>query len=214
MTPAIKICGMRETVNIKAAAELMPDLMGFIFYSGSGRFAGEMLNPEMVAKLPSGIRKTGVFVNADFNEIRDTVTKYSLNVVQLHGDESPALCSLIKDTGTQVIKAFSIGKNMSFSSCRDYIACTDYFLFDTMTINHGGSGQKFDWKLLDRYDAGQPFILSGGISPTDIDDIAGITNPSFYGLDLNSRFELEPGVKDIEKLKKFINELRNKYKIL
>jgi phosphoribosylanthranilate isomerase len=214
MTPAIKICGMRETVNIKAAAELMPDLMGFIFYSGSGRFAGEMLNPEMVAKLPSAIRKTGVFVNADFNEIRDTVTKYSLNVVQLHGDESPALCTLIKDTGTQVIKAFSIGENMSFTSCRDYISCTDYFLFDTMTINHGGSGQKFDWQLLDRYDAGQPFILSGGISPTDIDDIAGITNPSFYGLDLNSRFELEPGVKDIEKLKIFINELRNKYKIL
>ena len=160
MTPAIKICGMRETVNIKEAAELMPDLMGFIFYSGSGRFAGEMLNPEMVAKLPSGIRKTGVFVNADFNEIRETVSKYSLNVVQLHGDESPALCSLIKDTGTQVIKAFSIGENMSFSSCRDYIACTDYFLFDTMTINHGGSGQKFDWKLLDRYDAGQPFFLN------------------------------------------------------
>jgi phosphoribosylanthranilate isomerase len=214
MTPAIKICGMRETGNIIAAAELMPDFMGFIFYPGSGRFAGEMLNPEIVAHLPAGIRKTGVFVNAELNEITETVSKYSLNAIQLHGDEPPELCRILRDTGIVVIKAFSIGENMSFSSCRDYISCTDYFLFDTMTINHGGSGQKFDWKLLDRYDAGQPFILSGGISPTDIDNIAGITNPSFYGLDLNSRFELEPGVKDIEKLKKFINELRNKYKIL
>jgi phosphoribosylanthranilate isomerase len=210
MTPAIKICGMRESGNISAAAELMPDLMGFIFHSGSGRFAGEMLNPEIVSNLPAGIRKTGVFVDADFNEIRDTVTKYSLNAVQLHGVEPPELCRLIKDTGTEVIKAFSIGENMSFSFCTEYIACTDYFLFDTLTINHGGSGQKFDWKLLERYEEGHPFILSGGISPTDTDNIACVTNPAFYGLDLNSRFEIEPGLKDIEKLKKFINELRNK----
>jgi phosphoribosylanthranilate isomerase len=214
MTPAIKICGMRETGNITAVAEFIPDLMGFIFYSGSRRFAGEMLNPEVVSNLPAGIRKTGVFVNADFNEIRDTVSKYSLNVVQLHGDEPPALCRLIKDTGIQVIKAFNVGKNMMFPFCKDYTACTDYFLFDTMTINHGGSGQKFDWKLLERYETGHPFFLSGGISPSDIDNIAGITNPSFYGLDLNSRFEIKPGLKDIEKLKKFVNELRNKYKLL
>jgi len=214
MTPAIKICGMRESRNITAAAELMPDLMGFIFYSVSGRFAGDMLNPEIVANLPSCIRKTGVFVNPDFDEISNTVAKYSLNVVQLHGDESPALCSLIKDTGIQVIKAFNIGENMSFSSCMDYIACTDYFLFDAMTLNHGGSGQKFDWKLLDRYEAGHPFILSGGISPEDMENIAGITNPAFYGIDLNSRFEIKPGLKDIERLKKFIDELRYKYKLL
>jgi len=214
MTPAIKICGMRETANILAAAELMPDMMGFIFYSGSRRFAGEMLNPEIVSKLPAGIRKTGVFVNSDFNEIRETIAKYSLNIVQLHGDEPPALCRLIKDTGIEVIKAFNIGENMSFSFCAEYIDCTDYFLFDTMTRYHGGSGQKFDWKLLDRYEVGHPFILSGGISPTDIDNISGITNPAFYGLDLNSRFEINSGLKDIEKLKKFITELRNKYKLL
>jgi phosphoribosylanthranilate isomerase len=214
MTPAIKICGLRETGNIKAAAELLPDFMGFIFYPGSGRFAGEMLNPEIVANLPAGIRKTGVFVNADLDEITETISKYSLNAVQLHGDEPPELCRIIRDTGIAVIKAFRIGENTSFSFCNDYIACTDYFLFDTMTINYGGSGQKFDWKLLERYEAGHPFILSGGISTMDIDNIAGITNPSFYGLDLNSRFEIEPGLKDIEELKKFINELRNKYKLL
>jgi phosphoribosylanthranilate isomerase len=212
MTPAIKICGMRETGNITAAAELMPDMMGFIFYSGSRRFAGEMLNPELLSNLPAAIRKTGVFVNADLNEISNTVAKYSLNAVQLHGDEPPELCRLIKDTGTEVIKAFNIGENMSFSFCNDYIVCTDYFLFDTKTIHHGGSGQKFDWRLLERYEAGHPFILSGGIGPNDMDNIEGITNPAFYGLDLNSRFELEPGVKDIEILKEFIDELRNKYK--
>jgi phosphoribosylanthranilate isomerase len=202
---------MRETDNIVAAAELKPDIMGFIFYPGSPRFAGELLNPEIVSNLPAFISRAGVFVNAEFNEIAETIAKYSLNVVQLHGDESPELCCRIKDTCIQVIKAFNIGENMSFSFCNDYIACTDYFLFDTMTINHGGSGQKFDWKLLERYEAGHPFILSGGISPTDIENIAGVTNPAFYGLDLNSRFEIEPGLKDIEKLKKFITELRNKY---
>ena len=165
MKPVIKICGMRETENIIAAAELKPDIMGFIFYPGSPRFAGELLNPEIVANLPADIRKTGVFVNADFDEITETVAKYSLDIVQLHGDETPELCRRIKDTGIEVIKAFNIRENMSFSFCNDYIACTDYFLFDTMTINHGGSGQKFDWKLLDRYEAGHPFFLSGGISP-------------------------------------------------
>ena len=96
----------------------------------------------------------------------------------------------------------------------DYIACTDYFLFDTKTILHGGSGQKFDWKLLDRYEAGHPFHSQRRDRPDGPDNIECVTNPAFYGLDLNSRFELEPGLKDIEKLKKFINELRNKYKLL
>ena len=114
----------------------------------------------------------------------------------------------------QVIKAFNIEEKYDFIMCTDYIACTDYFLFDTMTINYGGSGQKFNWKLLENYDRGHPFILSGGIGPPDADNISGITNPSFYGIDLNSRFEIQPGLKDIEKLKKFINELRNKYKLL
>jgi phosphoribosylanthranilate isomerase len=211
MMPVIKICGMRETDNIIAAAELKPDIMGFIFYPGSKRFAGALLNPEIVSNLPSGIRKAGVFVNSEFNEIIEIVAKYSLNVVQLHGAEPPELCRLIKDAGIEVIKAFNISESMSFSMCQDYIGCTDYFLFDTMTINYGGSGQKFDWKLLDRYETGHPFILSGGISPRDTDNIGRISNSSFYGIDLNSMFEIEPGFKDIDKLKTFINDLRLKH---
>ena len=208
MSALIKICGMRESDNIKAVAELKPDFMGFIFYPGSPRFAGDILKPEILSSLPWDIRKTGVFVNTEFNDIISDVVKYSLNVVQLHGDESPALCRRIKNYGIQVIKVFNIHERMSFAKCNNFVDCTDYFLFDTMTAHHGGSGQKFDWELIEKYDTGHPFFLSGGIGPMDADQINGITNPFFRGIDINSRFEIRPGLKDTEKLRHFINELR------
>jgi phosphoribosylanthranilate isomerase len=214
MKPVVKICGMREPVNIKAAGGLMPDIMGFIFYKHSPRYAGEQLNPEILAELSPEIRKTGVFVNARFSEISETVEKYSLDMVQLHGEELPELCSQLRSKGIQVIKAFSISESKSFIPCYEYFKVTDYFLFDTMTINHGGSGQKFEWRLLDNFDPGHPFFLSGGIGPMDADKINGIQNPSIYGIDLNSRFETEPGLKDIEMLRKFINAFRDKHKEL
>ena len=214
MNAVIKICGMREPENILAVAELSPDFMGFIFYPGSPRFAGELLKPEILAELAPEIRKTGVFVNEGLSGIIHTVKKYSLDAVQLHGEEPPELCRQIRDMGVQVIKAFRIREISSFTLCSDFINSTDYFLFDTMTINHGGSGQKFDWKLLDSFDPGHPFFLSGGISPTDIDGISRINNSSFYGIDLNSRFEIGPGLKDPEKLKNFTEELRLKHKQL
>jgi phosphoribosylanthranilate isomerase len=214
MNPVIKICGMREYRNILELAELNPDILGFIFYSRSPRFAGELLVPEILANLNPDIKKTGVFVNADLTVISETVQKYSLDIVQLHGIESPELCSRLRYAGITVIKAFNIKESGDFSKCGEYINCTDYFLFDTFTENHGGSGQKFDWNILDKYTLGHPFFLSGGITQNDIDSIAGITNPSLYGIDLNSRFEITPGLKDIEKLKKFIHEFRLKYKSL
>ena len=214
MSPLIKICGMRESDNIKVVAELKPDFMGFIFYSGSSRFAGDMLKPEILSGLPGDIRKTGVFVNAEFNEIISIVGKYSLNAVQLHGDESPLLCHRIKNYGMQVIKVFNISEKMSFAKCSDFIDCTDYFLFDTLTAKHGGSGEKFDWELIEKYDVGHPFFLSGGIGPVDTDQINGITNPFFRGIDINSRFEIRPGLKDTEKLDHFINKLRHYHKLL
>jgi phosphoribosylanthranilate isomerase len=210
MNAVIKICGMRESENIMAAAELQPDFMGFIFYPESPRFAGELLNPQVLSNLPADIRKTGVFVNAEYNKIRETIVKYSLNVVQLHGNESPDLCRRLKETGVLVMKVFNIRDCLSFTMYKDFISCTDYFLFDTMTVSYGGSGQKFDWTMFERHDPGHPFFLSGGIGPQDSDNIIQITNSSFYGIDLNSRFEIKPGFKDIEKLKKFINELRHK----
>ncbi len=214
MNPVIKICGMREPENILAAAQLKPDMMGFIFYPASPRFAGELLKAEVLAELASEIKKTGVFVNAGINEISDKVEKYSLDAVQLHGVETPELCRQVKEKGVKVIKAFSISENNSFENCSAYRECTDFFLFDTMTKNHGGSGQQFDWALLDSYDAGHPYFLSGGISHLDAGRIAGINYDSFHGIDLNSRFEIKPGLKDIEKLKKFIEELRHIHKQL
>jgi phosphoribosylanthranilate isomerase len=209
MSTAIKICGMRDPENILAAAELKPDFLGFIFYPESPRYAGNKLKPEILLRLHSSIKKTGVFVNSDINLILDTVSKFSLDAVQLHGNESPELCSGLKDAGLQVIKAFNTGETIERKMYDDFIECTDYFLFDSKTVNFGGSGQKFDWSLLERNDPGHPFILSGGIGPSDSGRISLIKNNSFHGVDLNSRFEIEPGLKDIEKLKKFINELRD-----
>ena len=214
MSPLIKICGMREPENILAAAQLKPDLLGFIFYQESPRYAGTYLDPVILSNLPIDIRKAGVFVNSDFNIIQDTVAKYSLDVVQLHGNESPELCARIKNSGIQVIKAFNISDTTDPKVFDDFIEYTDYFLFDARSPKFGGSGQKFDWKLLDMMDRGHQFFLSGGISPQDIDNIAAISNQSFHGIDLNSRFEIKPGLKDIEKLEIFINEVKGNKQLI
>jgi len=208
MSLKIKICGMREPENILEVAELKPDLMGFIFYPSSPRYASKISDPEIVARFPPHIIKTGVFVNTDFEVITGTYRKYSLDIVQLHGNETPDACRRLKETGIPVIKAFNIKKSTGFKLCSEFISYTDYFLFDASTSGFGGSGHKFDWKLLDKYNLEHPFFLSGGISPKDVDNILKISNPAFYGIDLNSRFEVSPGLKNIETLKKFISEIR------
>lgn len=208
MNPLIKICGMREAGNILAAAELRPDIMGFIFYPGSHRYAGEMLNPGILLSLPHDIRKAGVFVNAGYHDIKEIVRMYSLDMVQLHGTEKPDLCCRLKDDGIEVIKAFNLKDKEGFLPCSAFKGCTDYFLFDAVTSGFGGSGNKFNWEILGSYDLGQPFFLSGGIAPSDSAEIRSIDNASFYAVDLNSRFEIKPGVKDTDKLKRFIEEIR------
>jgi phosphoribosylanthranilate isomerase len=209
MELAIKICGLRDAGNIMAAAELKPDIMGFIFHQKSPRFAGELLIPDTVSSIPQSISKAGVFVNADYIAIIQTVQKYSLDIVQLHGAEPPELCSRLQESGLRVIKVFNINRATRFRLFSRYIDCTDYFLFDATTKHFGGSGQKFDWNILHSYDLDHHFFLSGGIGPEDATIIKSINNPSFHGVDLNSRFETEPGLKNIEKLKDFINELRH-----
>jgi len=208
MSLMIKICGMREPENIREVAELKPDLMGFIFYSYSSRYATGKLDPEILTRVSPSVKKTGVFVNAGFEEITGTVRKYSLDIVQLHGNETPDICLRLRETGIPVIKAFNITESSGFKLCSEFINCTDYFLFDTVTSDYGGSGNKFDWKILDKYDLDHPFFLSGGITFQDVNKILEITNPAFYGIDLNSRFEIKPGLKNIETLKKFISDIR------
>lgn len=208
MNLKIKICGMREPENIRVVGELKPDLMGFIFFPHSPRYAGQILNQEVLAELPEKIRKTGVFVNEDIETIAGIVRKYSLDIVQLHGNETQDECRKLRDKEIPVIKAFNIKDINSLRLCYEYQSCTDYFLLDTSTPEYGGSGKKFDWKILDEYKLEHPFILSGGISPDDIRNILAINNPSFYGIDINSRFEIKPGIKNIETLKLFISEIR------
>ena len=205
---------MREPGNMLEVANLKPDLMGFIFYPASPRYAAKILNPEILTKFPPCIRKVGVFVNTGFDEINETTRKYSLDMVQLHGDESPEICRRLSEAGVHVIKSFNIKDSNGFKLCAKYISCTNYFLFDASTSKYGGSGNKFDWKILDKYELDHPFFLSGGIAPTDIYNIMEITNPEFYGIDLNSKFEVKAGLKDVKILKKFINDVQNKNKSL
>ncbi len=208
MKPLVKICGMRESENILSVAKLRPDLMGFIFYPRSPRYAAGFLDPDLLSSLGHGIIRTGVFVDADYNDMIVTARQYSLDAVQLHGNESPDLCRQLKNTGLRVIKTFRISDNNSFLQCGEYSSCTDLFLFDTPAATHGGSGLKFDWKLLEGYQQEHPFLLGGGIGPDDAADIQAIDNHFFRGVDLNSRFEISPGTKETGKLRKFINELR------
>jgi phosphoribosylanthranilate isomerase len=209
MNLRIKICGLRDPENIKKIAGIKPDMMGFIFYPGSPRYAGETLKPENLTYLPEQIKRVGVFVNSDPGRIKLTIRQYALDLVQLHGDETPETCQLLNETGISVIKAFNIKDREDFRLFDKYIKCTKYFLFDASTSEYGGSGRKFEWELLDNYDLGHPFILSGGIAPGDDSNIKKITNPSFFGIDINSRFEVRPGLKDVEKLKLFIAGIRN-----
>jgi len=204
----IKVCGLSSEDNIKEVVGLEPDLIGFIFYPPSPRYVVDKVDPLKLTGLGDNVLKTGVFVNADFYEISGIFWKYNLDIVQLHGDESPALCEQLKDTGIKTIKAFSLHEEFDFEIMMDYIPYCKYFLFDTQTKYRGGSGKKFNWEIIRKYELGHPFFLSGGIAPGDAREILSITHPSLAGVDVNSRFEKSPGIKDIGKLKQFFNDLK------
>lgn len=202
----IKVCGLRYPDNIKAVAGLEPGYMGFIFYGPSPRFAGD-LQIEALEGIPSIINKTAVFVNESEEIINEIIDKYDFDFIQLHGDESPAFCKTLRDRAI-VIKAFGVNEDFDFKQLAKYKNKVDMFLFDTKTDQHGGSGKTFDWNILDKYDMEIPFFLSGGISPENIEEVKYINHPKFYGVDLNSKFEVSPGLKDIEKLKKAFNTIK------
>lgn len=199
---AVKICGMKFPENIRAVAALKPDFMGFIFYPKSPRYA-EPLDSDTLNSLPSSIKKIGVFVNEDIERILTLVFKYKLNGVQLHGTENVETCRKLKETGLIVIKAFPIAEAYNFKVISTYEEVCDYFLFDTKTDAYGGSGVKFDWSILDEYQGKTPFLLSGGIAPDDAEAILKIVHPKFAGIDLNSKFEVSPGLKNVELLREF-----------
>lgn len=196
----IKVCGMRDAQNIKEVASLSPDYLGFIFYAPSKRYA-DGIDQELVRALSKAIKKTGVFVNAEADYIKHWVEKLELDAVQLHGSESPSFCREISTLNVEVIKAFGVDEHFDFDSLKEYEESVDYFLFDTKTPAHGGSGQVFDWNLLQQNKTTKPFFLSGGIDVGQLDEIRRINDNRLYAIDVNSKFEVSPGLKDYNKLK-------------
>ena len=202
MELAIKVCGMKYADNIKKLSEIKPDLMGFIFYPPSKRFVGVEFLKSDLSDINPQIIKTAVFVNAQIHEIVEFSKMYGMQAVQLHGTESPDFCETIKNEGFMVLKAFGIDDSFDFNTLKPYQDVIDFFLFDTKTSLHGGSGETFNWDKINQYKLEKPFFLSGGLSLDNLASVKNINNDFFYGVDLNSKFELEPGLKEIEKLKK------------
>ena len=196
----IKVCGMRDAENIREVEALGIDLMGFIFWPKSSRYVSER-----PSYLPKKCKRVGVFVNEDIEQVKHIAADYALDYIQLHGSESPGYVQQLHDW--QVIKAISLSSRDDIATFKDYEGLVDYFLFDTKCTCMGGSGQQFDWSVLDSYDGNTPFLLSGGIGPDDAERVKAFHHGKCIGIDLNSKFELSPALKDINKLQEFIKEL-------
>lgn len=196
----VKVCGMRDAGNIRDLEQLGIDWMGLIFWPRSKRYVSAP-----PSYLPKEIRKVGVFVDASEEDIRQHVADYQLDMIQLHGQEPPGFLKALKPL--TIIKAFNIATTEDLEKTTDYEGLADYFLFDTKGKAVGGNGEKFDWSVLDDYRGSTPFLLSGGIGPEDAERVKTFRHPRCIGIDLNSRFETEPGHKDITKIKQFLEEI-------
>ena len=228
----IKVCGMRDAENIREVSELDIDMMGFIFWKDSPRFvrmisshAGiipdyseERLNRNSgkVVDDQHRIKRVGVFVDDMPQTIVTRIYNYELDYVQLHGEESCIMIDNLRRTlepdirtGVKIIKTISVSSVEDIEKTKEYEGCVDLFLFDTKCPTMGGSGDKFDWSVLSAYKGNVPFLLSGGIGMDDVDKIKSFQHPQFAGVDVNSCFETEPGVKDVEKLRLFVEKLRH-----
>jgi len=206
----IKVCGLRDPENIAALAPLRPDYAGFIFYEKSPRFVGE-LDPGALDSLPPNTRRVGVFVNAPEEYILRMAERYGLDLLQLHGNESPEQCSRLRRT-YGIIKAIAIEKPEDLAAADSYQACCDYLLFDTKTAAYGGSGKAFDHGILSGYTGEIPYFLSGGIGPGYEEYLVNLNLPRCIAVDLNSRFETEPGIKNTDELKRFIENIAGRSK--
>lgn len=202
----LKVCGMKY--NTAEVAELQPDYLGFIFYKNSPRDFEDVI-PEIL----NDIKKVGVFVDEKVEVIVDKIDKHRLDAIQLHGHESVEICRLLQLTNKEIIKVFSIKDEFDFSVLSNYENVCDYFLFDTKGKLPGGNGYTFNWNILKDYPSTKPYFLSGGIGFDEIEKIKKFKeSPASnycYALDVNSKFEIEPGLKNIEELEKFKYELQH-----
>ncbi len=207
----IKVCGMTLPEQVNALDDMGVSLAGFIFYPKSPRYVGNMISPEKIKKIKGRIAKVGVFVNATYDELMKTVEDYRLDMVQLHGDETPRYCEKIADY-ISVIKAFRLSENDNIEwTVKPYQDVCDMFMFDTMGAGYGGTGKKFNWDLLKGVSFTKPFFLSGGIEPGDEEKLKAFANEpeakSLFAIDINSKFEITAGVKNMDKVKNFIENL-------
>lgn len=205
----LKVCGMKYLQNIRdLEGKVRPDWMGLIFYPPSPRYAGEKADPDL-ANIT--LKKVGVFVNEPWESIQQKVEEFGLSSLQLHGEESVDEVKEIKEkSGLELIKVFKVKDKMPWFELEPYFPWVDYFLFDTYTKHHGGSGRTFDWGILRAYPFEKPFLLSGGIDSDQIAEIVALKKelPQLAGLDINSKFEIEPGLKDISKVSKFKEQFK------
>ena len=217
----IKVCGITQLKQLQQLDGLEIDFAGLIFYKKSSRYVGDKINKKDLQHSDFDLKKVGVFVNADYDSIFQTVEDYGLDVVQLHGDETPEFCERISEE-VEVIKAFKVGNgNESIDEMlADYDEVCDYYLFDSnpygisiegagITKILGGTGEKFDWDIINKAKIEKPFFLSGGIDVDDVLRIKAFKHPDMYAVDINSRFEKEPGLKDMALILKFRQGFRN-----
>lgn len=199
----IKVCGISDIDNLRAIDALGVDHVGYNFYPQSKRYIGIKSN---IAQQKTDADKIGVFVKEELDKVKKISETYQLDYLQLHGDESIEYCKkLNKDYN--LIKVFRVDELFDFEIVKPFDFC-DYYLFDTKVSQYGGSGRKFDWSILDQYDGQVPFLLSGGIGPDDVERLQDFSHPQFYGIDINSKFELSPGIKDLGLIKTFINKIK------
>ncbi|MBR3109811.1 MAG: phosphoribosylanthranilate isomerase [Prevotella sp.] len=201
----IKVCGMREADNIREVEALGIDMMGFIFWPKSSRYVSQ--RPDY---LPKRVKRVGVFVDEEPEQVRRLAGEYGLDYIQLHGHETPEVISYLRTPALphpRIIKAFNISTAEDLLQTQPYEGLVDYFLFDAKGKSVGGNGEKFNWDVLEAYQGNTPFLLSGGIGPDDAERVNAFYHPKCIGIDLNSRFELAPGLKDITKLREFISNL-------
>jgi len=208
----IKVCGMTQAEQVDQLAEIGVTFAGMIFYPKSPRYVFKHMTTTQIRKITQ-INKVGVFVNATIDEVLHMVDECRLHMVQLHGDESPKYCEKIADY-VSVVKAFRMSENDSVDwMIRPYMEMCDMFMFDTMGAGYGGTGKKFDWTVLKDVEVGKPFFLSGGIEEGDSDKLKEFAKEpvakALFAIDINSKFENSPGVKDMAKVKRFCEELSN-----
>jgi len=205
-SPIIKVCGMREAENIREVEASGVDWMGFIFWPKSSRYVSEV-----PSYLPTKCKRVGVFVDASIGDVMSQTEAFGLDLIQLHGQESPSYITQLRPhlpAQIQIIKALNIATTSDLEAAKRYEGVVDYLLFDTKGKCVGGNGEKFDWSVLDDYAGSTLFLLSGGIGPDDAERVKAFHHPKCIGIDLNSKFELSPALKDATKLQSFLSSLK------